>query len=422
MSFKKITVMLLWLNLAGTALAEKPSIPLMSVNLFPGRDAGARIAACIAALPPTGGTCDARMFGGDQSISQNVFQGITKAGVLLLGNAVFNTSVTQTPPSNWEIAGPRSSGTSPGIEIPRAGAVFKWTGGSGGVVLDLFGVQNTKVQGIAVDCNDDTSFGKSVTGVRISSVNTPSTQRVSLEDWHIGNGCRTAISIGQSAAQINYQSDALAIRNGFCLKVGDCIYSDSQNALQGSIIANVYGFIYYGSMFNFNRCGFVKVMTSHASTNQPRASFVRVNICDVSLDSVQVEGQGSGISLVGPGQFFSITNSTINLPSSSADGWHITSINNRYSEDFILHNDDYLVSIHDVFYDHTTDWVIQGINTFVSTITGYGLTLPNKFYWAMGNPPDGTLIYCSDCTATNPCAAGGQGAVAKRIHGGWVCN
>ena len=39
-------------------------------------------------------------------------------------------------------------------------------------------------------------------------------------------------------------------------------------------------------------------------------------------------------------------------------------------------------------------------------------------------PPagNGTLIYCSDCAAIDPCAGGGTGAIAKRLNGRWVCN
>ena len=35
---------------------------------------------------------------------------------------------------------------------------------------------------------------------------------------------------------------------------------------------------------------------------------------------------------------------------------------------------------------------------------------------------NGSIIYCSDCTIANPCAAGGTGAIAKRLNGAWVCN
>lgn len=40
----------------------------------------------------------------------------------------------------------------------------------------------------------------------------------------------------------------------------------------------------------------------------------------------------------------------------------------------------------------------------------------------LGTPANGALIYCSNCTIANPCAAGGTGAFAKRLNGVWVCN
>lgn len=41
---------------------------------------------------------------------------------------------------------------------------------------------------------------------------------------------------------------------------------------------------------------------------------------------------------------------------------------------------------------------------------------------ALGAPANGTFVYCSDCTIANPCAGGGNGALAKRLNGIWVCN
>jgi hypothetical protein len=43
-------------------------------------------------------------------------------------------------------------------------------------------------------------------------------------------------------------------------------------------------------------------------------------------------------------------------------------------------------------------------------------------FMKLGHPANGTLIYCPDCTMTDPCAAGGTGAFAKRLNGTWVCN
>lgn len=36
--------------------------------------------------------------------------------------------------------------------------------------------------------------------------------------------------------------------------------------------------------------------------------------------------------------------------------------------------------------------------------------------------PNGAIVYCSNCRIAHSCAAGGSGALAKRIAGAWVCN
>jgi len=41
---------------------------------------------------------------------------------------------------------------------------------------------------------------------------------------------------------------------------------------------------------------------------------------------------------------------------------------------------------------------------------------------ALGLPPNGSFVYCTDCTIADPCAAAGSGAFAKRLNGVWVCN
>ena len=37
-------------------------------------------------------------------------------------------------------------------------------------------------------------------------------------------------------------------------------------------------------------------------------------------------------------------------------------------------------------------------------------------------PANGTVIYCSNCQKSTPCASGGSGALAKRINGSWDCD
>lgn len=40
---------------------------------------------------------------------------------------------------------------------------------------------------------------------------------------------------------------------------------------------------------------------------------------------------------------------------------------------------------------------------------------------SLGTPGNGALVYCSDCTAANPCAGSGTGAVARRENSAWNC-
>jgi hypothetical protein len=60
--------------------------------------------------------------------------------------------------------------------------------------------------------------------------------------------------------------------------------------------------------------------------------------------------------------------------------------------------------------------------TFIGLpITG-GITITSVAQAALGAPPNGTVVYCTDCTAnSNPCAGAGGGAIAKRLAGAWDC-
>lgn len=55
-----------------------------------------------------------------------------------------------------------------------------------------------------------------------------------------------------------------------------------------------------------------------------------------------------------------------------------------------------------------------------TTLTTLALTA--VAFAGLGTPSNGAVVYCSNCTIANPCAGGGNGALAKRLNGVWVCN
>lgn len=53
-----------------------------------------------------------------------------------------------------------------------------------------------------------------------------------------------------------------------------------------------------------------------------------------------------------------------------------------------------------------------------ATVTVRSQSIP---FSRLGNPVDGSMVYCPDCQAASPCQGGGTGALAKRVRSTWVC-
>jgi len=68
---------------------------------------------------------------------------------------------------------------------------------------------------------------------------------------------------------------------------------------------------------------------------------------------------------------------------------------------------------------------LQTLNTVAGQTQGIIIMRADgtpQVFASLGAATNGCMIYCSDCTIANPCAAGGAGAIAKRLNGIWVCN
>lgn len=128
---------------------------------FPGADAGAKIAACVAALPERGGTCDARGLSGAQSISAGI--SVPANAVLLLGHATFRATAAPvfTLHANSQLIGQGA------LAIPIEGTTIVLSGVTGVAVKSAglsastgIVVKNIHVKGTWVPSSpDDGSIG-----------------------------------------------------------------------------------------------------------------------------------------------------------------------------------------------------------------------------------------------------------------------
>jgi len=64
-------------------------------------------------------------------------------------------------------------------------------------------------------------------------------------------------------------------------------------------------------------------------------------------------------------------------------------------------------------------WLLN--NPIISTANGR-VTEANMTFSQLGAWANGSIVYCTNCTVAATCAAGGSGALAKRINNTWVCN
>ena len=71
-------------------------------------------------------------------------------------------------------------------------------------------------------------------------------------------------------------------------------------------------------------------------------------------------------------------------------------------------------------YTHGTAGIVYWQDPAAQTLTLGGVAFAD-----LPSPtakPNGTFVYCSDCSAAPACSAGGQGALAHSAAGAWVCN
>ncbi len=166
-------------DLYTTSFATKKLDNVRVCDQFSGANAGVKIAACIADLPSTGGTADARGFEGAQTVATNVFSGVTKPVRLLLGGATFAVSAGQVV---------NCTGCSIG-GLGRGSTVLHWTAGAGAAV-SLGTAADTRISDLSVTGTD--ASGEIGVAVVAASLTGTMIERIAASTL------RTAIQVGTS--------------------------------------------------------------------------------------------------------------------------------------------------------------------------------------------------------------------------------
>src|SRR5262245_44453394 len=229
-------------SLVSSQKGDSRSEKIAVCDQYSGSDAGARIAACIADLPATGGIADARGLEGIHTVSRNMFSGITKPFTLMLCATSLHITVTQSiaATNNQRIIG-CSSGGAAGSD--RIQTTFVWDGPDGGTVFLLDRVRDSEFSNF----NIVPGSGTIGIGVRIDHVNAPSGGTLSTHNRfsHIAIGAATTgIQIGNSSTSNNdlheFEDVYLygAGRYGYYINDGQ---SKFNRIVRGSISTKTYG-------------------------------------------------------------------------------------------------------------------------------------------------------------------------------------
>lgn len=170
-----------------------PQITTLNVNDYPGADAGAKFSNCVAALPPSGGTCDARSLQGTQTIASDPFKGVTKPITVLLGNATFIYSSEITIPSKSTL-----QGGGEGVTVLREAD-------SKNLMRSLWvpaGSSNVVLEDFSLDLNRDHNSGPGQDfGIWVGPHTAASTiQRVEVKDFY-GRQAGTGVAIALAGTE-----------------------------------------------------------------------------------------------------------------------------------------------------------------------------------------------------------------------------
>jgi len=200
----RIEIVFLGLCVSLTAHAQS----VLYAEKFAGADAGEKISRCIAALPSTGGICDARNFSGEQRASAGFTVGGTGKPVeLMLGSITLNVSQGVHVQAKSSIVGMPSSS---GIGSDQGATVIKAADNSGlRAVVQIEGALAV-LQDLTIDGNKKAGHGSGET-LRVERANRVQLFRVTVQNSP-GDGI-AIVSAGKQESCCAKLENVMAIAN-----------------------------------------------------------------------------------------------------------------------------------------------------------------------------------------------------------------
>lgn len=163
------------LNITALTITARTINNVQYCNAYPGANASAKITACIAALPSTGGTADARGIQGAQSWTTCPVTGVTKPVMLLLGAATHSVAVSCDFPSAVDVVFDQggiismATATTANILGTVGGSVSQHFTGAGNVVVTNSLAPKPNVEWWGVTCDNATDNAAAIARAMVGS-------------------------------------------------------------------------------------------------------------------------------------------------------------------------------------------------------------------------------------------------------------
>lgn len=265
---------------------------IVSASGLDGADAGEKLHTCVAAVASVNGICDGTGFWGTQTVNVNIWNGVTGGGMLVLGNATFNTSATQIIPPNWSVMGLfGGKRAATGFSDPNAGTTFLWTGAASSQIVRIWNAHHVVFKGITLDGGAVTT----TTGLKIDSDNTIPLFDVRVEDFNI---YRCAVGIQWGTGLTSFEADKVKISHGHIeshIAGGIGIEVTGANKGQDSEINGIYLFDVDKGLRLVGGSGYMTVRNFSCGTPTTTATNAVKNPCifTYSTENTIIEGGGS---------------------------------------------------------------------------------------------------------------------------------